>query len=186
MRRSPTFLIALSLAVLVSAAGCSNLPTQPTAPGASGASALTHDESSELLGLESLLGSSSQTTTTKRIGILGGVVAAGNFKVVIPPGALLTTATITVSQPDPARPVVDLSIFPASANNFLLPVLLVADASPMEQSLLSVARIGYWNPKTGAWEGVSGSVVSVATLSVSAPLWHFSTYRVESGGKAGW
>jgi len=186
MRRSPTFLIAVGLAVLLSAAGCSNLPTQPTAPIESGTTALTDDGSSQLLGLESLLGSSTQTTTTKRIGILGGVVAAGDFKVVIPPGALLTPALITVSQPDPARPVVDLSITPASANKFLLPVLLVANASKMQTSLLSVAYMGYYNPKTGAWERVDGSMVSVATLSVSAPLWHFSTYRVESGGKAGW
>ena len=139
-----------------------------------------------MLGLESLLGSSSQTTSTQQVGPLGGTVSAGNFKVVIPPGALTTTATIRVSQPDPAKPVVNLSISPASANKFLLPVLLVADAAPMDRSLLSVAYVGYYNPETGAWERVESSVVSVATLSVSAPLWHFSTYRVESGGKAGW
>jgi hypothetical protein len=56
----------------------------------------------------------------------------------------------------------------------------------MDRSLLSVACISYYNPSTGKWEPVSGSVVSVATLTVSAPLSHFSTYRVESGGKAGW
>jgi hypothetical protein len=183
MRRSP-LLFAVGLAVLLCAAGCSNLPTQPTAPDTG--AALSQGEPSQLLGLDGLLGSSSQTTSTKRVGLLGGVVSAGNFTVVIPPGALTTTATITVSQPDPARPVVELSISPASANKFLLPVLLVADASPMDLSLLSVAYMGYYNPQTGAWERVGNSVVSVATLSVSAPLWHFSTYRVESGGKAGW
>jgi hypothetical protein len=183
MRRSPLF-FAVGLAVLLCAAGCSNLPTQPTAPDTG--PALSHGESSQLLGLDGLLGGSSQTTSTKQVGLLGGVISAGNFKVVIPPLALTTTATITVSQPDPAKPVVNLSISPASANKFLLPVLLVADASPMSTSLLSVANIGYYNPQTGAWERVAGSLVNVGTLSVSAPLWHFSTYRVESGGKAGW
>jgi hypothetical protein len=33
---------------------------------------------------------------------------------------------------------------------------------------------------------VPGSAVSLLNLTVSAPLWHFSTYRVQSGGKAGW
>jgi len=186
MRRSPTFLLAVGLAVLLCAAGCSNLPTQPSAPSASGTAAISDDGSSQVLGLGGLLGSSSQTTSTKRIGLLGGVVSAGNFKLVIPPGALLTSATITVSQPDPARPVVNLSITPASANRFLLPVLLIADATPMNRSLLSVAYMSYYNPQTGAWERVDGSLVSVLGLTVSAPLWHFSTYRVESGGKAGW
>ncbi len=183
--RRPPLLFAVTLAVLLCAAGCSNLPTQPTAPD-TGAAALSGGGSSQVLGLDGLLGSSAQTTSTKQIGVLGGVVSAGNFTVVIPPGALTTTARITVSQPDPARPVVNLSISPASANKFLLPVLLVADASPMSRSLLSVADMGYYNPQTGDWERVDGSVVSVATLSVSAPLWHFSTYRVQSGGKAGW
>jgi hypothetical protein len=182
--RRPPLLFAVTLAVLLCAAGCSNLPTQPAAPD-TGAAALG-GESSQILGLGGLLGSSSQTTVTKQVGLLGGVVSAGNFKVVIPPLALTTTATITVSQPDPARPVVELSISPASANKFLLPVLLVANASPMDRSLLSIAYMSYYNPQTGAWERVEGSVVSIATLSVSAPLWHFSMYRVDAGGKAGW
>jgi hypothetical protein len=118
--------------------------------------------------------------------VLGGIVSVGNFTVVVPPAALLRTATITVTQPDLARPVVNLSISPASANRFLLPVLLVADARPMNPSLLSIATIGYYNPTTGQWETVAGSAVSLLNITVTAPLWHFSTYRVQGGGKAGW
>jgi hypothetical protein len=180
-------LSSLILAIFVGAAGCSTLPTAPTAPSSSDvATTSTSATPSEVLGLESLLGASTATTTTRQIGILGGIVSAGNFTVVIPAGALLRTATVTVSQPDPARPVVSLGIAPSSANKFLLPVLLVANAKSMDRTLLSVAYLSYYNPSTGRWERVSGSQVDLLGLTVSAPLWHFSVYRVESGGKAGW
>jgi len=185
--RSHTFprLLAFGVAVLLAVAGCSTLPTQPTASNnASGGTSSFNGGSSEVLGLN-LLGSSA-TTSTRQIGLLGGIVSAGNFSLVIPPGALTTPATVTVSQPDAAHPLVNLSISPASANKFLLPVVLVADAKPMDKSLLAVAYISYYNPSTGRWERVANCSVDLLSLSVSAPLWHFSTYRVESGGKAGW
>jgi hypothetical protein len=174
--------LALAVAVLLAAAGCSQLPTSPTASAPS--EPVASGSSSEILGL--FEGSSSTTTTTMTLGTLGGVVRAGDFTLTVPPLALTRTATITVSQPDPARPVVELSIAPASANRFLVPVLLTANADKMERSLLSVACVSYYNPSTGQWEPVSESTVSLLTLTVSAPLSHFSTYRVESGGKAGW
>ncbi len=179
---------ALGLAVLLTVAGCSNLPTKPSAAIESGSGATATGGAPEaVLGLDLLDGDNNSTTSkTATIGLLGGMVSVGNFTVVIPPAALTRTATVTVSQPDLARPVLNLSISPASANRFLLPVLLVADAKPMNPSLLSVASIGYYNPATGQWETVVGSAVSVLNLTVTAPLWHFSTYRVQSGGKAGW
>lgn len=174
--------IPLLLLVLAgSLAGCSNLPTEPAMPAPSGAAAPTGGSSQAL----SLLGSTSYTTT-KTIGLLGGIVSAGDFSLVVPPGALTTSATITVSQPDPSHPVVSLSISPASANKFLVPVVLTGNASRLSSALLSVSYISWYNPATGKWERVAGSSVSLATLSVSAPLWHFSTYRIETGGKAGW
>jgi hypothetical protein len=175
--------LVLGLAVLLAAAGCSNLPTSPVAPSPS--TPAGSGGSSEILGLDGLLGSTSSTTTTKTVGLLGGTISAGDFTLVVPPLALSRTSTITVTQPDPASPVVELSISPASANGFRIPVILAANASKMERSLLSVACISYYNPTTGKWEPMS-SMVSVASLTVSAPLSHFSTYRVSSGGKAGW
>jgi hypothetical protein len=178
--------LALSLTVLLAAAGCSNLPTQPLALTQSGSGAVTTDgQPAQVLGL--FEGSTTSTNTkSKVIGILGGTVSVGDFTLVVPPLALTQTATITVTQPDLARPVVNLSISPASANKFLLPVLLVANASRMNRSLLSVATISYLNPATGQWETVPGCTVNLLNLSVTAPLSHVSTYRVESGGKAGW
>jgi len=172
----------LGLAILLAVAGCSNLPTQPLSPADSQAIG-TSGQAQTL----SLLGGGSSSTGSKTavIGVLGGSVSAGNFTVVFPPLALTQTATVTVSQPDLAHPVVNLSISPASANKFLLPVLLVANARPMDRTLLATACISYYNPSTGKWEDLA-STVSVLTLTVSTPLWHFSTYRVSSDGKAGW
>ena len=184
---------ALSLAVLLAVAGCSDLPTKPQLGPEGGSSATATDAAiatdvapAEVLGINLGGGTTSSTTKSMVIGVLGGTVSVGNFTVIVPPAALLQTATITVSQPDLAHPVVNLSISPASANRFLLPVLLVADAKPMNPSLLSIASIGYYNPATGKWETVAGSAISLLDLTVTAPLWHFSTYRVQAGGKAGW
>jgi hypothetical protein len=178
--------LALCLVVLLALAGCSNMPTAPQALNRAGSTANgAGGASSQVLGL-SLLGGSNTTTKSVVMGVLGGTVSVGDFTVVVPPLALKQTATVTVSQPDLAHPVVNLSIAPASANGFLLPVLLVADAKRLDPALLSVACISYYNPATGQWERVSGTSVSLLDFTVSAPLWHFSTYRVSAGGKAGW
>ena len=183
-RRIGSKLFLTSLVLLLALAGCSNMPTAPVNP--SGASATSSDGSSaQVLGL---LGGSSSSTTSKSavIGLLGGVVSVGDFTVVVPPLALTQTATVTVSQPDLAHPVVNLSIAPASANHFLLPVLLTANVKRLDPSLLSVSTISYYNPTTGQWETVPGVTLSLLNLTLTAPLQHFSTYRVSTGGKAGW
>jgi len=185
-RIGSTQTLTLFMVLLLALAGCSNMPTAPQAPSGSAAGA-AGGSSSQVLGLN-LLGGSGSSATSKSVvvGLLGGVVSVGDFTVVIPPAALRQTATVTVSQPDLAHPVVNLSIAPASANGFLLPVLLVANAKKLDPSLLSVACISYYNPATGQWEKVDGGSISLLNLTVSAPLMHFSTYRVTVGGKAGW
>jgi hypothetical protein len=119
-------------------------------------------------------------------GMLGGQVTAGAFTVVIPPHAISGFATVRVRQPDISKPYVSLEISPSRANSFKVPVLLVADASPMDSELLKSAVISYFNPATGKWEPMSASVVDVVGRTVSCPLSHFSEYAVEADGKAGW
>jgi hypothetical protein len=180
--------LAPTLALLLIAAGCSNLPTKPLGTNESESSAIaTEVASSEVLGLN-LHSDDSNQATTKRVivGLLGGIVSAGDFTLVIPPAAITGTVTVTVSQPDLDHPIVNLSISPASANRFRLPVLMIANAKRMDHSLIGIAEINYYNPATGQWERVPGSSVSILNLTVTAPLMHFSTYRVGAGGKAGW
>jgi len=181
VRVSRSFVLGLTL--LLALAGCSNMPTAPVTPSDTSAGSSGTAPSQVL----SLLGGGTSTTDSKTvaIGLLGGVVSAGDFTVVFPPGALLTPAAVTVTQPDLAHSTVQLSISPASANRFLVPVLLTANARKMDRSLVAVSCISYYNPSTGKWEDLA-STVNLLGLTVSTPLSHFSTYRVSSDGKAGW
>jgi hypothetical protein len=187
LKRSSLFrswFVAVAAGLVI--AGCSTLPTAPVvdAPGA-GAPARSVTSTNGLLG--SLVSAPASLSSSKTInGLLGGVVSAGNFKVVIPPLAIRGTAVVTVTQPDVSSPVVELKIGPESANRFLLPVLLVGDVSRLSPDLIAVSYLSWFNPATGQWERVDGGSVSVLNLTVQAPLWHFSTYRVERDGKAGW
>ena len=174
-------------------AGCSTLPTAPVVgtddgPSAAARSGATNDPNGLLMNLTGSLvkGPASVTSSRTINGLLGGVVSAGNFQVIVPPLAIRGTAVVTVTQPDVSSPVVELRISPESANRFLLPVLLLADASRLSPELVAVSYLSWFNPATGQWERVPGGSVSVLNLTVQAPLWHFSNYRVERDGKAGW
>ena len=196
-KRTLAFIVLGLLAI----AGCSQLPTKPQfdIPGHAQATAasqmgLTDPESSDPgpapapgpgIGPVPTPASVESASSSVRIsGLLGGTVSAGAFKVVIPPLAIQGTATVTVSQSDLSKLQCDLSISPASANHFFLPVTLVADASSLPQNKLSVSTIQWYDPSTAKWEDVSGASVNLLVLSVQAPLWHFSQYRVD--GRAGW
>jgi hypothetical protein len=182
------------LALLILAgfvAGCSQLPTAPNdAPHASGARLVAPpgDEpgAPEPAPAATPGPTSVQSAEASRtmLPLVGGTVAAGKFRVLVPPGALSRRATVTVRQPDLRKQEVQLEISPPTANGFLVPVLLVADCSDMTPQLLSLQTIYWWNPGTSAWQAVPGVEVSLLGKSVTAPLWHFSTYKV--GSKAGW
>lgn len=171
----------LALMTLLVIAGCSSLPTAPRPESASDAASVQPQAAT------APSAAIRSATSTKTIdGRRGGRVTAGNFTVMIPPLAITGTATVTVTQPDVTQPFVDLDISPASANRFRVPVTLIADATPMDSKLLGLAYISWYNPATRTWVRVPSSVVNLESRTVQAPLWHFSRYRVESGGKAGW
>lgn len=177
---------ALSLVVAAGlfVAGCSSLPTSPT-DAASGQAPTSPDSLAAPAPTSDVTVTSKSRSSFVRAA-LGGTVAAGNFRVVVPPLALSGDAIITVRQPDVTKPVVELSITPEERNHFLLPVLLVADVAPMDAALVSTSYISWWNPDAARWERCSDTSVDLATTSVQAGLLHFSTYRVEADGKAGW
>ncbi len=178
-------LVLLLLAALV--AGCSQLPTAPTVgPSASGVTTVAPhldepDSPATTVEAPAVLSAESSRSLTP---LLGGTVRAGQFRVIVPPGALRMPAVVKLRQADLSKREVQLEITPASANGFLVPVLLVADCSDMSARLLSVQTIYWWNPTAARWEAVVGAQVNLLGKSVSVPLWHFSTYKVD--GKAGW
>lgn len=199
--RRPGSHAALVLAALLVSAGCSSLPTSPgldvatrqATPADAGATGAPQPvELVEPLPLPEpdpvpSPGPVQAAQSIKLIhGALGGTVSAGDFTVVIPPLAVKGVATVTVRQPDVTKPYVSLHIWPATANDFRVPVILVADASPMESLNLSAAVISWFNPATGKWEPQVASSVDLTNRTVLCPLTHFSEYAVEVDGKAGW
>ena len=177
-------LVALGAMLLV--AGCSQLPMSPV-DGSMEQQVQSEAQVQSQAPVADQAEAAAGVSSTKRItGLLGGTVAAGDFSVIFPPLSVIGTVTVTVTQPDIDAPVVDLGVAPASANRFRLPVLLIARASRMDRGLLSIAYISCFNPETGRWERVPGCSVSLLNLTVTAPLAHFSRYRVEAEGKAGW
>lgn len=172
-------LAAMALALI---AGCSALPTAP-GPEMNAGTAVGDERGTAPA---AMVAPQSATSTKTIYGTIGGTVSAGDFTVVFPPLAISGTATVTVHQADLSKPYVDLEISPASANKFRLPVTLVANAARMDDGLLKVAYLSWYNPKTRRWEKVLTSSVNLVNRTVLAELRHFSKYRVESGGKAGW
>jgi hypothetical protein len=182
-KTSVRILVAASLLTFL---GCSSLPTAPKSNLATGHTAVSEKVIGQTGELPEDTPPLAPVSTTVQInGLTGGVVHAGAFSVVIPPAAFVGTAQITVTQPDPGKLECDLGISPPSKNHFTLPVILTANCGGLlDKQLLSFSYISWFNPATGQWQKVAGSSVDVAGLSVRAPLWHFSQYRVE--GRASW
>jgi hypothetical protein len=182
-------LLAFAFATL---AGCSQSPTAPmTARQPAGAASMSPEPGPDspptitpTTGPDPTVQPAGAESSRWLIPVLGGTVSAGQFRVVVPPGALRQRALVTVRQPRLDQRVVELEVSPASANGFLVPVLLVADCSDMDPQLLSLQTIWWWNPTAQRWDAVLNVQLNLLGRTLTAPLWHFSTYKV--GGKAGW
>jgi len=122
---------------------------------------------------------SGMSITNRVWGNRGGTVHAGQFTVVIPVGAFYGQALVTVSQPNPADPRVDLSISPASKNNFLIPVTLSADLFTVTTTQLAGSKVRELDPTSGGWMAMSGQSIDAQSKTVEVPLAHFSSYRVD-------
>ena len=180
----------LALVLLASMlAGCSTLPTAPDVETNSTstmrlAPIVSDPDATPITTTEEPVAVTGAEASRLINPLLGGTVRAGQFRVIIPPGALRKTATVTVKQADLTRKEVELEVTPANANGFLVPVLLVADCTDMPKSLLSLQTIYWWNPTAARWQAVTGVQSNLLNRSISVPLWHFSNYKVD--GKAGW
>ncbi len=117
-------------------------------------------------------------------GAVGGQVKWGRFMLAVPPGAWYGQATVTMVVPDPSVLACEFTIDPPSANGFSVPVMLTVNTpgAPSGKRLV----IGWMDPAQGKWVPVKGSWNLSERKLVVAPLYHFSTYGVFVGGKAGW
>jgi hypothetical protein len=114
-------------------------------------------------------------------GLLGGRLQVGRWTVIVPPGAIDGTVTITLKVPDKSRLQCELSISPESANKFLIPVTLVGNGFGGSISDPLSLRMLMLDPSTATWRPIGLSANS--NFVITAQLWHFSEY---AGGKAGW
>lgn len=187
MNRSSFLRRGLALLLLAaSLAGCSQNPTAPSvetsAAGRSSLSPVIDEPGGPADAPEASTVEGAYSTRLVTPG-RGGSVSAGRFTVIIPRGALRQAAFVTVKHVDLTKNEVELEVRPAAANNFRMPVLLVADCASMDESLISTQTFYGWNPDESSWDAVLGLQVDVFDKSVSVPLWHFSKYKLD--GAAG-
>lgn len=120
-------------------------------------------------------------------GVSDAVMHAGRVKLDIPAGAIRGAATIQLRASPNGKHVL-LEILPADRNGFDVPVRLSANFAGAPAAVLKDMAFFWIDPATGDWVLVEGSTVDLDTGEVSAPLRHFSEYRIGNRflGKAGW
>jgi len=194
--RSRFAVASAALAALLSfLLGCGTSPTAPANLGGGGTVIQGGNQSPPILKVNSdgtvsylsvpranLSGTTGgQSASAKIDGNKGGKVTCGRFTVIVPPGAFIGPATITISVADPSVLVCDLSITPQAANRFKVPVQLVTDLKDLTVSVPS--QTTYWyDPVHDQWVNLNASTDS-SSKTVTAYLNHFSIYGT---GKAGW
>jgi hypothetical protein len=133
MRRTPIHVTLVLAAMAAALTGCSQLPTAPRPETL--APAVVSPESAPVVISQTddphppgELGRSGLDTITLDVG-QSGAVRAGRFTLFIHKNSLKQPATIVMSQPDPNVMQVEFTVTPADANDFQVPVKLVADCS---------------------------------------------------------
>ena len=181
-------LAALAVGVV---AGCGQLPTSPATDQSVSATQVQRVATSD-----GLLGDLGSIVTglvklvfkvLNLVGSIGGSLTNGRWRVDIPAGAVDGNATVSLGVASSTAPECQLEISPADKNHFSTPAVLTVSCSGVSDYTLRGYVILWYNPATGTWSKVDGSKVDLTKKTVSAPLQHFSIYKVgEDPGKAGW
>ena len=111
-------------------------------------------------------------------GARGGSLSVGDWKVVVPKGAYVGSATISITVPNTSLKECDLGISPASLNSFKVPVDLWCKFPNNTEAQAS--SMFWWDPVAQVWQTIPSACVQPSRHSY---LSHFSKYR---GGRAGW
>ncbi len=149
MIRVTEFRLAFALLALVACSGDVTSPTRPAAvsPGATG-SLLPWPERPRADVTSATLINCPTTTTqsvTSHIGPLGGLLAIGNTRVVIPLGAVLFPEDFTLTIP--ASQHAEIRVRAGSAQHYLFqsPVLMTIDYSRCATPELDTHALSVWN-----------------------------------------
>ena len=178
MRRFSVFaLLAVLAAVLTS---CSRIPTAPSTDAqldrgsANQAIGQVDDNPPPIQGQGGIVKS-----ITLPVGV-GGTLTAGRFTLVIHKNSLKMGATLTVIQPDPDVMQVEFEVTPAAANDFQVPVQLVADCSNDPLAHVEQETLYWWD---GQWQEASSVSLDHATRSLTAHAHHLSNGKVSLRGQ---
>jgi hypothetical protein len=165
MARSGLPVVLLIAIVAVALTGCSRNPAAPTADGAPAGGANP-----------ALIGSVDDTpppvqgqggpATSLSLGVdQEGVLTNGRFRLVIHKNSLKMPATITMFQPDADPMQVDFVITPPEANDFQVPVRLVADCSDDVRDHAAAETVYWWK---GQWEEAEAGSVENNAQTITA------------------
>jgi len=194
--RSWTMVLAL---LALSLFGCSRDPLRPVLDESRAPSGMgVVSDLGDTLALPSVLPGDSTRVSSARDslmisvtepidGLRDAVMTAGRVRLEVPCGAIRGTATIELKT-SPNGHHVQLEILPADRNGFDSPVRLSTNCSGVSPAILKNMAFFWIDPVSGDWVLVEGSTVDMLTGEVSAPLMHFSEYRIGNRflGKAGW
>lgn len=125
-----------------------------------------------------------KTTSATVDGSVGGVLYASKWLLLVPPGSFHGTGVITMKISGATGQVVDLSISPASLNNFSKPVFLKYTKTQSAEDIANES-IYWWDPATATWVPAPAQTGDPLQGWIQSGLVHFSTYAIR-GGRAGW
>lgn len=182
MRVSPlcSVLFLGTMAVLLT--GCSRNPVSPevSLPMGSGAEAFAGTQIEDPPApFEGGLGATSSVTLAAGE---EGKVTAGHFRLVLHKNSLKMAATITLTQSDLNVMEVQVEVSPPEANDFKVPVALVADCSGDPSCDVSKQTMFWWN---GGWEQANSVAVHRASNSLTARALRLANGRVGERSQAG-
>ena len=164
--------LLLLVAMTLTLGSCAKLPTAPdtTKPGATTSVLYTDDPPAPFTGRGGIVSWIDLSANQ------AGTLDAGWFRLVIPKNALRSDARIAMLQVNPAEMKVEFEVFPASANNFKVPVKLIADCS--RDPLADVRRetIYWWNR---GWDRATGVAISPGRRLLSTHTHQLTDAKVD-------
>jgi hypothetical protein len=110
------------------------------------------------------------TAGAANIGPLGGMLVAGNYALIVPAGALLSTTQLTLQQEVSGQWPVSLG---PEGTQFIVPVTLVFNAAA--EPTASAMNVQWWNPSTNSW--VPQVTINSGTV-LSSSISHFSRFTI--------
>jgi len=180
MFRQLRFRLALGAVVVLAAGGVSCTSDHVAAPQPSNPSSLLglfDDSRPSLVTCPAVDGQSA----TGLIGpLVGGVLAAGNTRVVIPAGAVLAPTTFTLTVP--SSKYVEIEVTPADSDHFAfqIPVIVTIDYGRCGRSNIDRGLLSVWNidPVTKALLQPMVSLDNKLARTITFSTIHFSGYAV--------